>query len=105
MRTPSEPLYQVPLDEFTAARDALAARLKAAGDAPGAAAIKRLRKPSLPAWAANQIVWHAEPLWRRLREAAVALRTQHARAAAAVELRRAAAEQREALLAAEARAG
>jgi hypothetical protein len=105
MATPAEPLYQLPLDEFTAARDALAARLKAGGDAAAASAIKRLRKPSLPAWAANQIVWHAEPLWRRLREAAAAMRAQYARAATAVELRRAAAEQREALLAAEARAG
>ena len=45
-------LYQLPLDEFTSARNALA---KEAG--PEAAAIKRLEKPNTAAWAINQLFW------------------------------------------------
>ena len=49
----ADDLYGLPLGEFTATRDALAARLKAAGDKEAAAEVKRARKPSVPAWAAN----------------------------------------------------
>jgi len=45
-------LYRLPLEEFTAARNALA---KSAG--PRAAEIKKLEKPTLAAWAANQLYW------------------------------------------------
>jgi hypothetical protein len=48
-------LYALPLEEFTKARDALAARLKSAGDADQAAAVKALKKPTSPAWAVNQL--------------------------------------------------
>jgi hypothetical protein len=48
-------LYQLPLDEFTAARNALA---KSTGDA----SIKKLEKPSLSAWAVNQLFWHQRKL-------------------------------------------
>lgn len=48
-------LYELPLDEFTKARDALArARGKEHGKEAGAA-IKALRKPSIVAWALNQL--------------------------------------------------
>jgi hypothetical protein len=47
-------LYGLPLGQFTAARDDLARRLRADGDRDGAAGVKRLRKPTLPAWALNQ---------------------------------------------------
>ena len=56
----SADLYALPLDEFTAARNAEAKRLKEAGDADGAKEIKALRKPSRAAWAINQAV-RAEP--------------------------------------------
>ncbi|HEV2786742.1 MAG TPA: hypothetical protein VGV67_10165 [Solirubrobacteraceae bacterium] len=46
-------LYGLPLDEFTAARDDLAKRLRAAGDRDGAREVKTLRKPTVPAWAVN----------------------------------------------------
>jgi hypothetical protein len=50
-----EALYGLPLDEFTKARDALArARAKEQGKEAGAA-VKALRKPSLTAWALNQL--------------------------------------------------
>lgn len=48
-------LYGLPLDEFTAARDALAKRLRGDGDADGATAVKELRKPSVAAWALNRV--------------------------------------------------
>lgn len=44
-------LYGGPLEEFVRRRDALAKDLRAAGDRDGAAAVKRLRKPSRQAWA------------------------------------------------------
>lgn len=48
-------LYSLPLDQFTQARDQLASRLKTAGDAAEATRIKKMRKPSVPAWAVNQL--------------------------------------------------
>jgi hypothetical protein len=48
-------LYGLPLDEFTPGRDALAARLKTAGDSGEAARVKAMRKPTAPAWAVNQL--------------------------------------------------
>ena len=53
-------LFKLPLDEFTSARDAIAAELRKAGDGEGAARVKKLKKPSLSAWAVNQVA-HAEP--------------------------------------------
>jgi hypothetical protein len=41
-------LYELPLDEFVAARDALAKERKDP-------AVKKLRKPTVPAWAVNQL--------------------------------------------------
>jgi hypothetical protein len=49
-------LYQLPLEEFTAARNALA---KDTGDA----SIKKLEKPSLAAWAVNQLYWRERKLY------------------------------------------
>jgi hypothetical protein len=51
-----EDLYALPLSEFTAARNALAAELKQAGDAESATAVKVLKKPPVTAWAINQLV-------------------------------------------------
>ena len=54
-------LYQLPLDEFTAGRNALAARVKQSGDAAGAARVKALAKPAVSAWAVNQLYWRVRP--------------------------------------------
>jgi hypothetical protein len=55
-------LFKLPLEEFTAARNTLAASLKAAGKADDAAAVKALTKPPLSAWAVNQLYWrHRKP--------------------------------------------
>ena len=48
-------LYALPLAEFTRERDELAKRLRKDGDRDAAAAVKALRKPSVPAWAINQV--------------------------------------------------
>jgi hypothetical protein len=48
-------LYDLPLDEFTRARDQTAKKLKDAGDEDRARAVKALKKPTVAAWAANQV--------------------------------------------------
>jgi hypothetical protein len=53
-------LYELPLDEFTAERNALAKRLRADGEREEADRIKALPKPSVPAWAINRGV-RADP--------------------------------------------
>ena len=65
-------LYQLPLDEFTAARNALA---KASGAA--AAEIRALQKPPVAAWAINQVYWRGRPAFHALTAAAAALRAAH----------------------------
>lgn len=50
-------LFQLPLAEFTAQRNALAARLKKAGRAADADAVKSVQKPPASAWAINQVAW------------------------------------------------
>ena len=51
-------LYQLPLEEFTAARNALA---KGAG--AEAARIRALSKPPIAAWAVNQLYWKNPDIW------------------------------------------
>lgn len=48
-------LYALPLAEFTTARNALAKQLRSAGDREAADEIKRLGKPTVSAWAVNQL--------------------------------------------------
>ena len=48
-------LYVAPLDQFVRRRDALARSLKQAGERPSADRVAGLRKPSLVAWAVNQL--------------------------------------------------
>src|SRR5262245_37723415 len=57
-------LYQLPLGEFTAERNALA---KKAGTNAGA--IRALTKPPLAAWAVNQLYWRNRRAWDALIEA------------------------------------
>jgi hypothetical protein len=59
-------LYAAPLDEFTALRNALAKRT-------GDAAIKQLKKPSVAAWAVNQLARRREVDLQRLLRAGDAL--------------------------------
>ena len=48
-------LYSLSLDEFTAERDELAKRLRKDGDRDSATEVKALKKPSVAAWAVNQV--------------------------------------------------
>lgn len=48
-------LYAAPLDRFIAERTALSRELKADGDREGAARVQSFRKPSVSAWAVNQL--------------------------------------------------
>ena len=59
-------LFQLPQSEFTAARNALASRLKKAGRADEAENVKTLPKPSLTAWAVNQLYWKHRDAFERL---------------------------------------
>ena len=65
-------LYQLPLDEFTAARNALAKEAGAAG-----AEIRALQKPPLAAWAINQVYWRGRPAFHAFNASAAALRAAH----------------------------
>lgn len=106
LRTLTEPdpridrLYELPPAEFTAARNALAAELRAAGDGRAAARVKALRKPNRTAAAANRLI-RAEPeLVEALLGAGGELRQAHRQAASgrgAAQLRAAAAAEREAI--------
>jgi len=49
-------LYGLPLERFTDERNALARELRRAGRADEASEVAGLRKPSLAAWAVNQLV-------------------------------------------------
>jgi hypothetical protein len=54
-------LFKLPLAEFTGARNALAAKLKKSGrgeEKADAARVKALAKPSISAWAVNQLYWN-----------------------------------------------
>src|SRR2546430_7875376 len=57
---PDEPedLADVPPEEFVAARDAWAKQLKADGKATQAAEVKKLRKPTVTRWVADQVRRH-----------------------------------------------
>ncbi|HEX7235418.1 MAG TPA: hypothetical protein VF405_00575, partial [Gammaproteobacteria bacterium] len=56
----------MPLAEFTAARNALAAQLKKAGRADEANEVKALAKPSASAWVVNQLYWRHRESFNRL---------------------------------------
>src|SRR5580765_8458513 len=48
-------LYQLPLSEFTSARNQLAQEMRAQGEREKAEEIKRLRKPTAAVWVVNQL--------------------------------------------------
>src|SRR5687767_12406818 len=70
--SPLDRLYQLPLSDFVSARNALAKE-------PGAdaAAIRALQKPSLPAWAVNQLYWRHRDVYDDLVARAQDLRATH----------------------------
>jgi hypothetical protein len=95
-----ERLFGLAPAEFVAARDEAARRLKRAGDAEAAARVKALRRPSLSAWAVNQLARERRADLARLLEAGERLRAAHEAAVAgagATELRVATRAERQAV--------
>jgi hypothetical protein len=68
----------LPLGEFTAARNALAAQLKRDGRHAEATEANALAKPSVSAWVVNQLFWRHRKLFDRLIESGDRLRRAHA---------------------------
>jgi hypothetical protein len=68
-------LYQLPLGEFTSARNDLAKKSGKAG-----AEIKALEKPSIPAWGVNQLYWRDRKLYEKLQRASERVRAAHQQA-------------------------
>jgi hypothetical protein len=71
----AERLYGLLPEEFTAARDAEAKRVRASGDRESASAIAGLRRPSLAAWLVNALVRHRHNEVEQLLALGEALRT------------------------------
>src|ERR1051326_4902051 len=94
-------LYGLPLDEFTAARNELATRLRKGGQEDAAERVRTLRKPSVAVWTVNQLARrHAEEI-ERLVESGNQLRRAQAKAlrgTGAAEVREATAAERASLL-------
>lgn len=94
-----ERIYQLPLGEFTQARNALAVQLQGR-DRDAAARVKSLVKPTASAWAVNQVFWAARSEFDALVDASDRLRALQGAGATANELRQTMRERREAVAAA-----
>jgi hypothetical protein len=70
----AQELYGAGLDEFVALRDARQKELRKGGDRSAADAVKKLRKPTVPAWAVNQLSRQAPDDLEALLAAGEALR-------------------------------
>jgi DNA-binding PadR family transcriptional regulator len=71
--SPGDELFDLDPAEFVAARDRLATQLKAEGDVDAAARVKALRRPSVGAWAVNQVARRQPDLVAAVVEAGRAL--------------------------------
>ena len=92
-------LFALPLDEFIAARNALAKRLKQGGDADAADQVRALPKPSVATWTVNQLARVEPDAVRSLLNVAARVRSAQERSLqgerTADELRAAQGEERE----------
>ncbi|HEY1812235.1 MAG TPA: hypothetical protein VGG74_07745 [Kofleriaceae bacterium] len=79
----SSELDRAPFDAFVATRDRLVGELKAAGDKAAAAALAKRKRPTISAWAVNQLWWHARAELEALIATAQRLRTGELAEAAA----------------------
>ena len=70
-------LFGLPIAQFTAARNVLVARLRKDGRADDADRVKSLAKPSISAWAVNQLYWKHREAFDTLIAAGKQLRTAH----------------------------
>jgi len=92
-------LFKLPLNEFIGARKTLAARLKQSGQGSEAEFVKALIKPSITAWAVNQLYWmHREEFGRLIETGQRFRQAQTSRAAGKItDMRVSLEERREAL--------
>ncbi len=70
-------LYQGALEGFTADRNALAAELRKGGDRAAADRVKALAKPSVTAWAVNQVWWTNRDAFQGMLDAGARLKDAH----------------------------
>lgn len=77
---PIRELYAGPREAFVRERDALAKRRATAGDAEGAARVRALRKPTVPAWALDRLALEEREGVRELVELGGRLRAAQRRA-------------------------
>jgi len=75
-------LFELPLDEFTRARNELAKRLAKDGEKEAADEVKALAKPSVPVWAINQLARRDKAGVRAVLDAGAKLRRAQERALA-----------------------
>jgi hypothetical protein len=100
MADPVDELYALPLRDFIAARDRLAAKLAAAKQGDRAREVKALRRPTVAAWVVNQLAHRNRAELRRLIDAGEVLRNAQSRVlrgGQANDLRAAAKRRQEAL--------
>jgi hypothetical protein len=94
-------LYDLPLEEFTKARNDLATRLRKAHQTDASAEVRALKKPTTVAWAANRLARDQPNLISALLEAGLQLRKTQQRSLAGKaspdEVADAAADEREAI--------
>ena len=76
-------LYQLPLSEFTPARDELVKRVREQGERERAEEIKKLRKPTAAVWLVNQLARERQLDVQRLLKAGESLTNSQAKPAAA----------------------
>ena len=65
-----EALFRAPLNEFVAERKRLSGELKASGDKQAATKLSQLTRPSVSAWAVNQLWWRQRTAFEALLQAA-----------------------------------
>jgi hypothetical protein len=93
-------LYELPPEEFIAARDQLGRKLREAGDRTAAQRVRARRRPTVAAWAVNQAAQKRPELVAELLEAGAKLRQAQRRALSGLRdsgLRAASAERRKLL--------
>lgn len=90
---PARELYGLPLEEFTAARNEMAGRLKDQGHASEAKRVRALKKPGVAAWTVNQVARQEAPALEEF----FRLRDEIERAASPGELRNRTEERRKVL--------
>jgi hypothetical protein len=69
-----EALFRAPLNEFVAERKRLASELKASGDKAAATKLSQAARPSVSAWAVNQLWWRQRPAFEALLQAAASVK-------------------------------